>query len=377
MPERHALLGPSSAHRWLNCAAAPRLEEHAPNTPSVAAQEGTQAHSLAEAWLNSVIQHGSFNLNTLGQIEQEMVEHVEGYVNHCLGLTDPNDAGVLRLVETELDLAEYAPESFGTADYLAADFTNRILHMVDFKYGQGVLVTARENPQLKMYALGALGLFDFYDFNRVTVTIYQPRRDHVDTWETTPEALKAWGEGVLKPAAELAWRGTSPARAGDWCRFCRIKDTCRARAWYLQALDFKPAPELTDDEIEELLPRLSELQAWASSVQKYAQQRALNGHRWRGFKLVPGKRSRKWANEAAASLKLREITRENGLDEGDLYTMPALKTVAQVEKLVGRKQMAAISEFIEIGEGAPSLVDENDRRKEWQPVTPEQDFKKI
>jgi hypothetical protein len=239
---------------------------------------------------------------------------------------------------------------------IVADGTLRI---VDFKYGQGVRVAAEDNPQLQLYALAALDLYDgIYGIDRVAMTIYQPRRDNVSTHTVGKESLYQWAEEVLKPAAALAYAGDGEFKCGEWCRFCPVKDQCRARAQLsleLARYDFRLPPLLEDEEVEEVLGKLDALISWASDLKGYALQAALGGKVWKGWKLVAGRSTRRYTDEAAVA---DAVTRA-GFDP---YEHRVLGITAMTS-LLGRKRFAELLEgLLEKPPGKPVLVPDTDKR---------------
>ena len=258
---RHALLSPSSAHRWIKCTPSAVLEEKFENTTSTAAEEGTAAHAWCEYKLNKLLNRPcekpstEYDSNEMQEYSDAYVDFVmEKYEQAKLNCQDP-----ILLIEQKVDFSAYVPDGFGTADCIIVG--EKTLQVIDFKYGQGVLVDAYENPQMKCYALGALTLFDsLYEIQSVEMSIFQPRRDNVSTFTLPVTELISWAESVLKPKAELAIKGEGEFEAGDWCRFCRAKATCRKRAeenLKLAELEFKPPSLLTDSEIEEVLKTMN------------------------------------------------------------------------------------------------------------------------
>lgn len=246
------------------------------------------------------------------------------------------------------------------------------LHVVDLKYGLGVLVEAERNPQMMLYALGALHLFDaLYDIGEVALTIFQPRRDNVSTWTISVAELNDWAEHTLKPAAELAAKGEGEFCAGVWCQFCKIAPTCRARAeanLQLAQYEFAPPAELSSGEIADALARIPELTKWASDVQDYALSQALSGEHYAGFKLVAGRSIRKYTDEAAVA----EVAEAAGYT--DIYKQQLLAITA-MEKLMGKKAFAQILGALVIKpEGKPTLVPSSDKRQEIHVDSAADDF---
>ena len=284
----HALLSASSSHRWLNCPPSARLCESYDDKGSDFAAEGTDAHALCEYKLRKALGMAAQNpTESLTWYSAEMEDCANGYVAFVMELvaeakkvcTDP-----VVLIEQRLDYSKYVKEGFGTGDcVIIADGT---LHIVDYKHGRGVLVEADDNPQMKLYALGALELFDcIYDIDTVSMTIYQPRRSNVSTFTIPKQELCEWADKVLTPTAELAFNGSGEYHCGEWCQFCKAKADCRERAkanMELARYEFRQPPLLTDEEVEEILGQIDGLTTWASDIKDYALQAAISGKQWPG-----------------------------------------------------------------------------------------------
>lgn len=259
-PNSHAILSASSSHRWMNCTPSARLEREFADRETEAAAEGTAAHALCEHKLRRALKMRSRKPVSKYDCD-EMDGYTDGYVEFVLEqLTQAKleCADPLVLIEQRLDFSCWVPEGFGTGDCLIV--ADKLLHIIDFKYGQGVLVEAEGNPQMMLYALGALRLFDFlYDITEVSMSIYQPRRENVSTWTISVDELNAWAENTLKPKAELAHKGEGEYIPGPWCQFCKAAVKCRARAeekLQLARFEFAPPPLLSDEEIEDILAKL-------------------------------------------------------------------------------------------------------------------------
>jgi hypothetical protein len=357
----HSLLSASSAHRWLNCPPSARLGERVEDRGSDYAAEGTAAHILAEYKLKVALGiPASDPTPDLTYYDGEMEEMANGYAAYILEQfeTAKQDCADPEVhIEKKLDFSKYVAGGFGTADCLiVADGTLRI---VDFKYGQGVRVAAEDNPQLQLYALAALEIYDgIYDIDRVAMTIFQPRRDNVSTHTVGKESLYQWAEEVLKPAAALAYAGDGEFKCGEWCQFCKVKDQCRARAQLsleLARYDFRLPPLLEDEEVEEVLGKLDALISWASDLKGYALQAALGGKEWKGWKLVAGRSTRRYTDEAAVA---DTVTRA-GFDP---YEHRVLGITAMTS-LLGRKRFAELLEgLVEKPPGKPVLVPDTDKR---------------
>ena len=291
----HALLSASSSHRWLNCPPSARLCESYDDKGSDFAAEGTEAHALCEYKLRKALGMAAQDpTESLTWYSTEMEDCTNGYVAFVMELvaeakkvcTDP-----VVLIEQRLDYSKYVKEGFGTGDcVIIADGT---LHIVDYKHGRGVLVEADDNPQMKLYSLGALELFDcIYDIDTVSMTIYQPRRSNVSTFTIPKQELCEWADKVLTPTAELAFQGSGEYHCGEWCQFCKAKADCRERAkanMELARYEFRQPPLLTDEEVEAILGQIDGLTTWASDIKDYALQAAISGPDTRSNRMYPGR----------------------------------------------------------------------------------------
>jgi hypothetical protein len=297
----------------------------------------------------------------------ELEYYTDAYVEYACELISEAYArteDALVLVEQRLDYSKYAPEGFGTGDLV---IVSEVLDIVDLKYGKGVKVSAENNSQLKLYALGALEEFGYlYDIETVRLTICQPRLDSISTFELSAKDLLAWAETELRPKAALAYKGEGETLAGDHCRWCLVGPMCRARAkrnLELAKLDFKEPDLLTDDEIADVLTKLNELKSWASEVWEYAQTQAVAGQKtWTGFKVVEGRSNRKFTDEE----KVVETLLGTGqFSEETLYTRKLIG-LSEMEKTLGKKQFHdLLGSFITKPQGKPTLVASTDKRKEW------------
>lgn len=375
-PETHALLSASSAHRWLNCTPSALLEAGKPDRDSAASLEGTAAHALAEWKLAEMLGRGPGARQQTIYDTVEMDEHTSAYAAHVNQLLDDHEGPSRVFIEQRLDYSKYAPDGYGTGDCVI--ISDGLLDIVDFKYGQGVLVEAEQNPQLKLYALGALEAFqDIYRVDQVRATIFQPRRDNTVRVEYSRSELVEWGEQTVKPAAALAVKGKGEFKAGPWCQFCKLAPTCRARAeenLKLARLEFKPGPELSDEEVAQVLRQLPDLTKWAAEVEKYATQAAVSqGKQWEGMKLVAGRSVRKYADEN----QVIQAARDAGYKDGDIFEQKLI-TLTRMEKLVGKKQFTQIFDGLVVKpEGKPTLVPMSDRRKALDLAAPEQEFENL
>lgn len=357
----HAILPPSGAHRWLHCTPSARLEQEFENAESVAAKEGTAAHALCEHKLKKALRMRS-RRPVSDYDTDEMEECTDAYVDFVMeqyGLAKQNCKDPLVLIEQRLDFSCCVPEGFGTGDCII--IADDKLHIVDFKYGMGILIQAEENPQMKLYALGALELYDaLYDIKDVSMTIFQPRRENVSTWTISVEQLREWAENELKPKAQMAYNGEGEYLPGEWCTFCRAAIKCRARAeekLRLAQLEFRMPPLLADAEIEEILTVLPDLVKWANEITTYATDAAVShGKEWRGFKIVEGRSVRKYRDEE----KVAEAAQEAGYT--DIYRK-TLITLTEMQKLMGKKKFdEVLGSLICKPSGKPTLVPVTDKR---------------
>ena len=372
----HAILSASSSHRWLHCLPSARLELEFENTNGEAAKEGTAAHALSEHKLKKALRIRS-KRPTSEYDSDEMEECTDAYVDFIMeqvelarkSCTDP-----IVLIEQRLDFSCYVPDGFGTGDCVI--ISDDRLHIVDFKYGMGVLVDAEDNPQMKLYALGALEIYDsLYDIKEISMTIFQPRRENVSTWTVPVEELKTWAEEELKPKATKAYQGEGEYMPGSWCTFCRASTRCRARAdenLKLAQMEFKMPPLLTDSEIEEVLTILPDLTKWANEITAYATDAAVNhGKEWHGFKVVEGRSVRKYKDENAVA--------EKAVISGykDIYRK-SLIPMTEMQKLMGKTKFEEIlGNLIYKPSGKPTLVPNSDKRPAMNVADAKNEFNEI
>ncbi|RGD90048.1 DUF2815 family protein [Clostridiales bacterium AF36-10] len=360
-PKGHAILSASSSDRWLHCPPSARLCETYEDKGSDYAAEGTDAHELCEYKLKKALgMDASDPTENLTWHNEEMEDCANGYAAYILEMVEAakeSCADPKVLIEQRVDFSRWVEQGFGTADcIIIADGTLRIC---DYKHGLGVLVDATDNPQMKCYALGALELFDdIYDIDNVSMTIYQPRRQNISTFEISKDALYKWADEVLKPTADLAFAGDGNFLCGEWCGFCKAKHECRARAesnLTLAQYDFKFPPLLEDSEIEYILSRADELVAWASDIKEYALQQAISGKEWAGWKLVEGRSNRKYSNEEAVI----QVVTDAGFDP---YEKKLLGITAMQKRLGKSRFDELLTAYIEKPQGKPTLVPESDKR---------------
>ena len=360
-PKAHAILSASSSHRWLNCPPSARLCETYEDKGSDYAAEGTDAHSLCEYKLRMALGMGAVDPSKhLTWYNEEMEDCANGYATYIMELVEAAKetcADPVVLIEQRVDFSRWVEQGFGTSDaIIIADGTLRV---IDYKHGLGVLVEADNNPQMMCYALGALELFDaIYDIDSVAMTVYQPRRQNISTFEMSKDDLYSWAEEVLKPTSELAFAGDGNFLCGEWCGFCKAKHECRARAeanLLLAQYDFKLPPLLEDSEIEVILSRADQLVSWVNDIKEYALQQAISGKDWTGFKLVEGRSNRRYTDEAAVT----QAVTSAGFDP---YERKLLGITA-MQKLLGKSRFEELlSAYIEKPQGKPTLVPESDKR---------------
>lgn len=361
MASKHAILSASSSHRWIACPPSALECAKLPDASSKFAKQGTDAHRLSEYKLKKSLGEKVHNpQKRLAYFDEEMDESSNDYaqfVMEKLAAAKERCKDPMVMVEQHLDFSRWVPEGFGTGDCLiVADDT---LVIIDYKYGLGVLVEVEKNPQMMCYALGALELFDgIYDIKNVEMTIFQPRRDNVSTYVISKNDLLSWAEEVLRPAAELAAKGEGEYRAGDHCRFCKIKATCRKRAEYnleMAKYDFAMPSKLEDGEVEVILEKVDEMVAWANDVKEYALQQALSGKQWDGWKVVEGRANRRYINEEAVAAKVEAA----GFNP---YEKKLLGITAMTKQLGKNRFEELLNELIEKPQGKPVLVPESYKR---------------
>ena len=368
---KHALLSASSSHRWLNCPPSARLCESYEDKGSDYAAEGTDAHSLCEFKLKTVLgMKAQDPTENLSYYSEEMEDCANDYAAYVLELVEAakkisSDPAVL--IEQRLDYSRFVESDFGTGDcVIVADGT---LTIVDYKHGRGILVEADNNPQMMLYALGALEIFDgIYDIETVCMIIYQPRRSSISTFTMSKDDLYQWAEDTLKPAAEIAYAGNGDYQCGEWCQFCKAKHDCRERAEYnleLAKFDFHLPPLLTDEDVEEILGRIDGLVSWANDIKEYALQAAVGGKEWHGWKLVEGRSNRRYTDETVVA----EAVTVAGFDPYERKVMG----VTAMTSLLGKKRFEEVlGGYIEKPQGKPTLVPESDKRPAIN--TAKQDF---
>ncbi|MGD9678403.1 MAG: DUF2800 domain-containing protein [Vulcanibacillus sp.] len=383
---KHAILSASGSKRWLTCTPSAQLEQEFPEQKSEYAEEGTFAHDLAALHLSRQLgqltkrsfetQHKS--VITHKYYSQEMSEHIENYVD--IVLERVNKARVITkdtivLIEQKLDFSAWVPDGFGTGDVVI--ISDGAIEIIDLKYGKGVPVSAEDNTQMSLYALGAISQYGIlYDIDIVRMTIVQPRLDNVSTEEISANKLLEWGNEYVRPRATMAIMGEGEFISGEHCQFCRVRFTCRARAEFnleLAKYDFKKST-LSIEEIADILARAEELQKWASEVQTFALDQAENhGVKYPGWKLVEGKANRKYTDENEVAQALIS----EGLEEEKIYKPKEILGITAMEKVLGKKQFSKLLGHLVIRpQGKITLAPDSDKRPEINSVaSAREDFK--
>ncbi len=360
-PSSHAFLSPSAAHRWVNCPPSARLSSQFPDEPSPFAIEGTQAHELCEYKIRRGLGRPAADpVEHLSMYGEEMEECASGFANFVLEkLEEARKACPSTMLATEQRVIfdKWVPQGSGTSDVVIV--SDDLMEIIDFKSGSGVLVDARGNEQTRCYAIGAYEMFgSLYDIRKVRMTIYQPRRNNVSSEELTVEELLDWAENVLKPAAILAHEGKGEFKAGAWCRFCKARNVCRARAEANLALarhDFALPETLGDEEIAVILGKLDALESWANDIREYALKSVLGGKQIHGWKLVEGRAVRKYADEAAVAMAVSDA----GYDPYE----KRLLGITAMTKMLGKKQFEELLGGLLVRpQGKPALAPEDDPR---------------
>ncbi len=382
MPGDHALLSASSSKRWMECPPSARIEEEYPEEQSSYAAEGSLAHELGEALIRLRFATDDKELDLRmtrirGICEQElwqpeMNEYMDLYAQFVSERLNSLHDPVLFL-EQKLDYSYYASEGFGTGDVVI--ISDGILEIIDLKYGKGVPISAENNSQMKLYALGAYELFNaIYEIDMVRMTIYQPRIDNISTSEVSVSELIKWGIHEVIPAANLAWEGKGNFKSGEHCRFCKARFKCRARAeenLKMARTEFGNPTMLMDFEIEDILAQASNLKDWIRDVERYAFEQAIAGKQWSRYKLVEGRSYRKYSDPHDAAF----ILLTNGYSEDMIYSRE-IRSIADMEKLLGKKRFKELlSDYVVKPPGSPTLVPIEDKRKSIGYGSAAEDFK--
>lgn len=397
-PSLHAVLGASSAHRWLVCTPSARLSEKFDHRfgrkESVYAQEGTRAHALGELKIRKAIyevdgmttaklsrmdknlraSYQGINKNRykalreeLGEIPEDVEKATDSYcdvVIEKLLQARSSDPSTVILLEQRLDYSKWVPSGFGTGDCIIV--SDSLLEIIDYKNGVGIPVSAVDNPQLRLYGLGAYDKFSaLYDFPAVRMTIIQPRLDSVSESVLTVDELLHWAETTVVEKAKMAWAGTGEFVCGEHCRFCSAKAVCSARVSNgLKVFEYglENPGIITDEQVADILPYLDAAESWIQDIKAYAENQALHGLRVRGYKLVRGKRpNRQWSDPEEVKAQLLR----SGYDM-TTFEETKLKAVGAVEKILGKTAFRALLEpLVSQGEGKLTLVPEDDKRPEY------------
>lgn len=363
MAKKHALLGASSSARWLVCTPSARLEAMFPDEQSPYAAEGTVAHDLAESILRHKLE--GKKAPKLDDYSTEMIEAVNRYVDICeekVNEARARSSDAEAMIEARLDFSRWVPDGFGTGDMVIV--ADGILEVIDLKYGKGVPVSAIENTQMRLYALGAYDVNEFlYDVKSVRMTIVQPRLDSVSTDERALEELLDWGEEI-KPIAQRAFNGEGECTPCDYCNFCKARHTCRALADTCLTAFYKDGGKLnqllTDSEVSDILAMKDLITKWIKGVYDFAYEKALSGEKqWPGYKLVEGTSRRTITDPEAAAQTLLD----NGYKEEDIFKPRELEGITNLQKVLGKKGVTEYLEaYIDKPEGKPTLVPDSDKR---------------
>lgn len=361
MPDFHAVLSASSSTMWIACPPSAQLNAAADDKPSEYAKQGTVAHLWAETKVKRILGQNLKNPTDGAEYyDAEMAECTDSYaqyVSEQIEKAKQRCSDPIVLVEQRVDFSKWVPGGFGTADAIIV--SDNVLSIIDLKYGAGIPVDAENNSQMMCYALGALELFDgIYDIGKILMTIFQPRRENISVYEISKAELLEWADTKLAPAANLASKGEGEFRAGEHCRFCKVKATCRKRAEYnleLAQYDFKMPDVLEDAEIEMILSKIDDLVSWASDIKEYALMQAVNGKQWNDWKVVEGRSNRKYTDEVLVA----DTVKNAGFDP---YEHKILGITAMTKLLGKNKFEDLLGGFIEKPKGKPTLVPMSDKR---------------
>ncbi|MCT2917059.1 DUF2800 domain-containing protein [Limosilactobacillus fermentum] len=376
-PKVHATLSASSAHRWLNAPPLPQLEKLFPNPARPMAEEGTAAHALGEYKLRKAL--GQDSKRPVSDFQSDDMEaFTDDYCDYVMEQYQQaklDHPGSSVLIEQRLDFSNYVPDGFGTGDCII--IADGLMHIVDFKYGKGVRVDAENNPQMKLYALGALNNYSMlYDQPEVIdMTIFQPRIGNISTWSIETDTLLDWAKTDLKQKAELAIKGNGVVKYGPWLQFSNCNAVLRVRYNQykkLQEFQLRSPHLMSNAEIEEVLANVDELVKWANQVKSYAQDLAINhGKQWNGFKVVEGRSIRKYKDEATVA----KISEENGFN--DIYQQ-SLLPITKLEKVMGKKQFNdLLGQYIYKPVGKLTLVPQSDKRPAVDTTNPKAEFTEV
>lgn len=376
-PKVHATLSASSAHRWLNAPPLPQLEKLFPNPARPMAEEGTAAHALGEYKLRKAL--GQDSKRPVSDFQSDDMEaFTDDYCDYVMEQYQQaklDHPGSSVLIEQRLDFSNYVPDGFGTGDCII--IADGLMHIIDFKYGKGVRVNAENNPQMKLYALGALNNYSMlYDQPEVIdMNIFQPRIGNISTWSIETDTLLDWAKTELKPKAELAIKGNGVVKYGPWLQFSNCNAVLRVRYNQykkLQEFQLRSPHLMSNAEIEEVLANVDELVKWANQVKSYAQDLAINhGKQWNGFKVVEGRSIRKYKDEATVA----KISEENGFN--DIYQQ-SLLPITKLEKVMGKKLFNdLLGQYIYKPVGKLTLVPQSDKRPVVDTTNPKDEFTEV
>ena len=360
MSKSHAKFSASGSAKWFLCAGSIEAERGLPNKSSIYADEGTAAHELGEICLTMGDRASEWvgkQLidNNAVTVTQEMADYVQVYVDYV-----KSKKGMV-LVEQFVDFSHVAPEGFGTCDALVMD--NDTLHVIDLKYGKGVRVDAENNTQALLYAIGSIDGHSWVAFKTIVITIVQPRLDHISEWVIGIDELNAWAER-LKQAAERASQSGAPRTPGEkQCQWCKAKATCGAlkgfteQAMLSQFDDLSPPnPDtLSDQQLRKALESKKLILSWLDAVEGLVSERLESGESFEGFKIVEGRSNRAWIDDGRAASALSDLLGEDAFER-------KLLSVAKAEKAVGKGNKEIIDNLSTKPTGAPTLVQESDKR---------------
>mgnify|MGYP003643320772 FL=1 len=348
----HAKLSASGAHRWMACPGSVNAEAGLPDKTSPFAEEGTQAHEVAEKALR-----GGWNADTVWS-RKDLADPLQTYIDFVRSI--PHD---FRVIEQRVDFSDWIPDGFGTADVIC--IKDDLIHIIDLKFGQGVPVYAENNPQAMLYALGAYSEFEFmFDIKRVKISIVQPRIDNISEWEIDIPSLLKWGQVAENAALATQYPAAQRIPGEKQCRWCKAKPTCPALYDMTAAVigqdfdqldELPPATSLTDAQMRKALEARPLIESWLSAIETVVKERIVEGTGFDGFKIVEGRSVRKWADESWAATVLTSFLEDN------VYTKKLISP-AQAEKLLGKKKKHITEELIIKPRGAPTLTRENDPR---------------
>lgn len=376
MPSEHARFSPSAANRRIHCPPSLLLEEQFEEGESMYAAEGTAGHALAEHLIRKYLKKRTTR-PTSDFYTDELVEAVDEYVSFVIAEIEEARRVCKQpiiLVEQRVDASEYVDNCFGTADMVI--ITDKMAHIIDLKLGKGVEVHAEENPQLMIYGLGVLHMAEaLYDIETVRMTIFQPRLFNSSTWDVSPDSLKRWGDEVLRPAGAKALIGAGEFEAGTWCRFCRARNQCRARAAHfleMAQMEFRQPALLSDEEIAEIISKADELSKWAADVYAFAQDQAINHDKhWPGYKVVEGRSNRKFTSDE----EVIEAAQQAGYK--DIFKR-SLIGITEMERLMGKENFNTIlGRLVYKPKGKLTLVPDTDKREAISTSSAAADFEEV